>query len=175
MDPEAPTSLKVPTIKSLYPRSSVLAKYAMANIEDEPAEPRFRPSKRRKVFRKRLNDDDTAIAQALPTSTADVIAAEERVVPATTTIAETNEQGPERAPEADLSVADILRRRKLGKARRGGIEFSNAAQAQRSMSETPQSSNALVVVDQERSVLDVAAGRFAPQTGQRVDVLDKHM
>lgn len=147
----------------------------MANIEDEPAEPLFRPSKRRKVFRKRLHDDDTAIAQAPPTSTAGVIAAEERVVPATTTTAETNEQGPERAPEADLSVAEILRRRKLGKARRGGIEFSNAAQAQRSMSETPQSSNALAVVDQERSVLDVAAGRFAPQTGQRVDVLDKHM
>ncbi|KAJ9667822.1 hypothetical protein H2201_002008 [Coniosporium apollinis] len=147
----------------------------MANIDNETAEPLFRPSKRRKVFHKRLNDDETESAQVPPTSTPAATAAEERPLPVVSTAPDTLGQALKETLEADLSVAEILRRRKMGRARRAGIEFSNTAQTQRSASETPRSSNALVVVDQERSVLDAAAGRFAPQTGQSVDVLDKHM
>lgn len=135
----------------------------------------FRSSKRRKIFRRRAGSDEDAgtgldiheLCSAMPVPDAPL----NKVGPPS---APYRESSPESASEDGLNVAEIIRRRKIGKVRRGGIEFSNM-QNRGSHEGAIATSEALVPVEQEVSISETAAKRFAPQTGQVKDVLNKHM
>ena len=142
---------------------------------DEPAVPDlFRPSKRRKFYRKRTETDDeetTPVSQSAdPASPAPEPAVPvevyEHVAPSPIHLND----------EPALSVAEIIRQRKAAQRKRGGVEFTSSAIPG---SASPQASNALVV--QEEAEDDIPAdiksviARFAPQTGQVSEETDKHM
>ena len=118
--------------------------------------PSFRTSKRRKVYRKRETSESP---------------------PPTTSINNIAIEAPSGAPaDNQLSVTDIIRQRKaLQRRKGGGIEFSTNKIApdnidggnyeQRNEADTPL---------HEAEVYTVTS-RFAPQTGQVKEVMDKHM
>ena len=144
----------------------------MSDFEPSFGEPLFRASKRRKVLRRRLNDDNDAPLvnpqnQLRPLTTSSSAAASSHSLLETA--------APTEPEERVLTIAEILRRRKLAKARRAGIEFSNTSQNTHSNSTPQQPSDALVSIDDGRSAVKAAVNRFAPQTGKVADVLDKHM
>ena len=129
----------------------------------------FRPSKRRKFYRKRtdLDDEGSPIPSSPPhphSMTVDELISHH---------AHLTDNHDLKADEEPLSVADILRQRKAALRRKGGIEFTNS---HTSTSNTPQTNDALILKEDDtladiRSVVE----RFAPQTGQVSDVADKHM
>ena len=135
----------------------------------------FRPSKRRKFYRKRTDAEDEGLPTLpspppppppppLESMTVDELISHH---------AHLNESQNEKADEEPLSVAEILRQRKAMMRRKGGIEFTNS---HTSSSTTPHTSDALLVKEDDtpadiKSVIE----RFAPQTGQVADVADKHM
>ncbi|KAF2495662.1 hypothetical protein BU16DRAFT_487312 [Lophium mytilinum] len=132
----------------------------MADLDAKPSEPLFRASKRRKIFRKTVDDESNDITSPQSESHA----------PTPRDVAEPGDE-----KDQGLSMAEILRRRKQGRTRRAGIEFSSASQPS-TRTAAPPSSDALVLhTDDNRSAVDVAAKRFAPQTGKVADVHDKHM
>ena len=144
----------------------------MSDFQPFIGEPLFRASRRRKVLRRRLNDDNdvplvNSQNQSRPLTTSSSTAASSH--PPLEIAA------PVEPEEHILPMAEILRRRKLAKARRAGIEFSNSSQNTRSNSTPPRPSDALVSMDDGRFALEAAVNRFAPQTGKVADVLDKHM
>ena len=152
----------------LHPLSTAI----MSGFEPFVGEPLFRASKRRKVLRRRLNDDNDAPSvnsqnQSRPLTTSSSTAASSHSPLETAVLVELEEHV--------LPMAEILRRRKLAKARRAGIEFSNTSQNTHSNSTPQQPSDALVSIDDGRSAVKAAVNRFAPQTGKVADVLDKHM
>lgn len=132
----------------------------------------FRPSKRRRFYRKRTDAEDEALptlssALSLPQSNSMTV---DELISHHAHLTHTPDQEMDEEP---LSVAEILRQRKAAVRRKGGIEFTNSHTP---VSTAPQSSDALVVKEDDtpaeiKSVIE----RFAPQTGQVSDVADKHM
>ena len=135
----------------------------------------FRPAKRRKFYRKRTDVEEEEEEEApKPESHRSVPSPEPMTV--NELIARNRHNTPPQEKcdeEAALSIAEILRQRKVTARRRGGIEFTNNNP---SNSTAPQPSEALIEREDEtpadiKSVIE----RFAPQTGQVTDTTDKHM
>jgi hypothetical protein len=130
-----------------------------------------RAPKRRKIIRVRRQEEDagdTSDAINLP-------AWKQSADPENTAQADlprTND-GDGNNGASELSVTEILRRRKTGKQRRAGIEFSNTRTGTRS--NAPPTSTALVPIDERQNALESTTNRFTPQTGQVADTQDKHM
>ncbi len=135
----------------------------------------FRPTKRRKFYRKRAdtNDDENTFAPSPGENTApppELLTVEELIaqnghIP--TAEAHTEEEEEE---ETALSIAEILRQRKAAQRRKGGIDFSTTNTA----AILPPPNDALIVKEDPIEQLTAVVDRFAPQTGQVADV-DKHM
>lgn len=132
------------------------------------AEPVFRPSKRRKFYRKRIDEDGEKEAEAV-VGCADLSALK------------SESWDDLSSPRDDLessgqSVADLLRLRKQVRARKGGIEFTNTTRPGHSRADSSQEplSDALISHDELQEEIKAVTGRFAPQTGQVADV-NKHM
>lgn len=129
----------------------------------------FRPSKRRKFYRKRtdVEDEGSPIPSSPPPPPSMTV---DELISHHAHLTDTQHLKPD---EESLSVAEILRQRKAALRRKAGIEFTNS---QPSTSTTPQTSDALVVKEDD-TLADIRAvvERFAPQTGQVSDVADKHM
>ena len=133
-----------------------------ATVEPETELPVFRSSKRRKIYRKR----ETSVSP-VPTASANL-----------PSIA-FQQPAPEAAsvPDIELSVSDILRQRKLLQRKKGGgIEFSASKSGQDGTTgesfELQSRGDASTVPDPEVKQI---ASRFAPQTGQVKEVMDRHM
>lgn len=125
-------------------------------MAEEPANTLFRPSKRRKIFRKRADedeDDNTATGR----DEAHRIAKAE-TTPGTMT-------GDERA-------GNTTQPRRPGKPRRFGVNFSSAS-SPRPADQTDKS--AMTRVNPVQDAISAAAGRFTAPTGQTVQKEDKHM
>ena len=147
---------------------------AESNLRSSPTdlEDTVRPTKRRKFYRKRAEDDEpecTATAQpdrtlSVTPLTLDELVVARGVVP--------NADNPEK--ESTLSVTEIIRQRKAAKRKRAGIEFTNTTNAPKSSSATPSLNRALIGKDEVTANLEAVVNRFAPQTGQVADV-DMHM
>ncbi|KAK2740259.1 hypothetical protein FQN55_008985 [Onygenales sp. PD_40] len=131
----------------------------------EAQEPLFRPVKRRKFLRKRPDSSlDEAQMQPSPEP--------EYPAPTEPTDAHFRTSQDDQA-ETDTSIAEIFRRRKALKARRGGIEFTAAAKP--TGEGTGESSEVdLAAQDAEDMRLQGISDRFVAHTGQKVDV-NKHM
>ena len=133
-----------------------------------------RPAKRRKFYRKR---DDAEETEASGSSA-------HPVLPELQTVDELISQNgnsaftsnPIEDEDGSLSVADIIRQRKIAQRRRGGIEFSIPSTTASAPS-TPQPVDALVEREDEiPEDLKRVVSRFAPQTGQVSESIhDKHM
>lgn len=139
-----------------------------------------RPAKRRKFYRQRNDSDNNFAANGVPPLPLGGITAEtpstleelvEQARNSTDTVHEDEDD-----PEPQLPVAEILRRRRAARNRRGGIEFSNVGHGTKLSSELAQPTDVLALVDKDDTIADVktVVNRFAPQTGQVADV-DKHM
>ena len=143
--------------------------HSPAKGENNPDQDLFRPTKRRKFYRKRTELEDESLPSPSSSPRPQPMTVDE-LISHHAQSTETQDQG---LNEDSLSVADILRQRKAALRRKGGIEFSNA---QSSTSTTPQTNDALMLKEDDtpadiRAVIE----RFAPQTGQVSDVADKHM
>ncbi|KAF2807754.1 uncharacterized protein BDZ99DRAFT_65281 [Mytilinidion resinicola] len=136
----------------------------MADLDAKPSEPLFRASKRRKIFRKAVEDESHEITSPQSLAT-----------PESHTRTPQDNAETEGQKDGGLSMAEILRRRKQGKTRRAGIEFSNSSQTSTRAAAPPPSDALIPHTDDNRSAVDIAAKRFAPQTGKVADVHDKHM
>lgn len=146
-------------------------------MTDQPSDPSlelFRPSKRRKFYRKRdaIEDDDGSIPAArAPLLPPEPMSVDELIAQ------NANIQHPhaEALEEPHFSVAEILRQRKAAQRRRGGgIEFTNLSTTSGPL--TPQPHDGLMEKEDDtpadiKSVIE----RFAPQTGQVTEETDKHM
>ena len=137
--------------------------------EDDRSSHLFRPSKRRKFYRKRSDAGDEGsptLSSAPPPESMTI----DELISHHAHLTETQDH---KIDEESLSVTEILRQRKAALRRKGGIEFTNS---HTSTSNTPQTSDALVVKE-DSTPADIKAviERFAPQTGQVSDVTDKHM
>ena len=135
----------------------------------------FRSSKRRKFYRKRTDAEDEDPSSVTPSASLPLPPPEPELM----TIDELISQNGQHASpskqsddETPLSVAEILRQRKVAQRRRGGIEFTNSAI---STPNTLQPGDALVEKDDTPPDIKAVIERFAPQTGQVSDVADKHM
>ena len=137
--------------------------------EGENSSDLFRPSKRRKFYRKRTDAEDegsSTISSAPPPASMTV----DELISHHAHRTETEDRRTEGEP---LSIAEILRQRKAALRRKGGIEFTNS---HTSTSTKPQTSDALVLKEDDTPAdIKSVIGRFAPQTGQVSDVADKHM
>jgi hypothetical protein len=130
---------------------------AMTDMDTEMPEALFRAPKRRKIFRSRAREDEVADE------------AEANITTRTSGAITLDDDGPQ------LSVAEILRRRKMGKSRKAGVEF-NVAKS-RSRSTPPPQSTALIPIDEDKAVMDTAVNRFLPEQGPNkvTEVTSKHM
>jgi len=128
----------------------------MSTLEDTtPAEPVFRASKRRKVFKRR--DESPELATGV---TQDVLVTQEHALP--------------QDDDTDLpQLGSLVRQRKMSN-RRGGIVFSNDAHKTRDV-QAPSSHLTVPVAEEKASVVEQAARRFIAQTGLVADTHDKHM
>ena len=140
-----------------------------------PAPELFRPSKRRKFYRKRTEadpEDGEDAASTPPAARAAILSPEPMTVDELIELGSTTPLQHSDGPQ--LAIQDILRQRKAAQRRKGGIEFTNRS----TTSPAPEASNALVTKDAEddipADIRDVTS-RFAPQTGQVTDDTDKHM
>ncbi|KZF24393.1 hypothetical protein L228DRAFT_266735 [Xylona heveae TC161] len=150
----------------------------MADVETQTDTPREdlvpRPFKRRKFYRKRVeeaNDDDGNAVGTTMTAEAPAAA------PPTDPEGRENDQGSDNeGPDKKLSVQEILRLRKAARNRRGGIGFANSTSSTSASvgSGTVASSDALMESAATAEEVQAAVNRFAPQTGMAADV-DKHM
>ncbi|MCJ1406056.1 hypothetical protein MMC19_000121 [Ptychographa xylographoides] len=127
------------------------------------------PSKRRRIYRKRVNEevdlnDNSSAPQEFSLPTAP-LTLDELVI----TKGALSEEQP------DLSVAEILRQRKATQRRRVGIEFSNTTTASKNTSIDPQLPQSLISNEDTIADMEAVINRFTPQTGQVVDVDNKHM
>ena len=138
--------------------------------EAESSSDLFRPSKRRRFYRKRTDAED----EVLPTVSSPPPPPESMTVDELISHhARLTDTPDQKADEEVSSVADILRHRKAALRRKGGIEFNNT---HTSTSATPQTSDALEVKgDDTPADIKLVIDRFAPQTGQVSATTDKHM
>lgn len=147
--------------------------------DDKPlTDPAFRPAKRRKFYRQRDNSDSNPEPNGITSLPLSGISAQ-----TPTTLEELVEQARnstdmlhEDDGEPQLLVAEVLRRRRAARNRRGGIEFSNVGYSTKVSSASAHPTDALAMADKDDSMADVktVVNRFAPQTGQVANV-DKHM
>lgn len=134
-----------------------------------------RPLKRRRFYRKHpdsLQDDQAALAETPATSNSTPNPPSIDHTPAEPSIHPLETIDDDDHPS--LSIADLLRRRRVTQRKRAGIEFTNVpAVEEGSAVESVAGDGPLdkeVSLDKILTVVD----RFAPQTGQVADV-DKHM
>ena len=130
----------------------------------------FRPSKRRKFYRRRTDAEDRASPTLSSTPPPPESMTLDQLISRHGHLAESQEQ---KTDEESVSVAEILRQRKAALRRKGGIEFTKS---HTSTPSTPQTSDALILKEDDtpadiKSVIE----RFTPQTGHISDVADKHM
>ena len=157
------------------PLTTILYNSAMEHgqtNEGVTADDGFRPFKRRRVYRKR-EDDDEASGEGSPSKRSRLNSAYQ-VDETPSQLSDRSDDEIIRGGQAELPIAEIIKRRKAAQRRRGGIEFSNAAPVAES-SDAP-TKIATEVLDNEESLDKIltVVDRFAPQTGQVADV-DKHM
>jgi hypothetical protein len=131
-------------------------------MDDQSSGSLFRSVKRRKITRKPFNDEKPERSSKSRSVSPSIDNASVPISPDFGAAVE--------AEEAEVSVSEALRRRKLGKARRAGIQFSSTADGQQRTED--EGSRPLAPI---QSAVEVANNRFAPQTGKVADVLDKHM
>ena len=137
--------------------------------EAENSSDLFRPSKRRRFYRKRTDAED----EALPTVSSPPPPESMTVDELISHHGHLTDNPDQKIEEESASVAEILRLRKAALRRKGGIEFNNS---HTSTSATPQSSGALEVKgDDTPADIKLVIDRFAPQTGQVSAITDKHM
>lgn len=121
--------------------------------DSSEAGPVFRAAKRRKVFRTRTDaDDDTANSSTTTTQ-------DDLDTNPSNALAQTRDGTLEDAP-----VMDLLRQRRLLKARRGGIAFNQ----EQSRVLEKQSSSQELMLPEAPSAASTAISRFAAETGQRI-------
>ena len=138
----------------------------------------FRPLKRRKFYRKRVdeignnegtNNDGEASMDIVPLNSSEAI-------PTVPLRQAPHESDNETDESTSLKMAEILHLRKLNRHRKlGGIEFTVARPPPGSGSRTPQQHGGEhdeedITPEEVKKVVN----RFAPQTGQVMDV-NKHM
>lgn len=145
---------------------------------EDSSGPVFRAPKRRKVLRRREGSptEATGVSLAVLSPRATQTAAKPIAVQTSgTSGADLIEEGA--AEEGDLSVAEIIRQRKLGKTtRRRGIEFNKVSERDgRGLAPADTPSNALVLAKEEVDIVQLVGNRFAPQTGTVAEVGDEHM
>jgi hypothetical protein len=131
----------------------------MSDMDTEITDTTFRAPKRRKIFRSRVRDEDEELrGEAVST-----------LIPAS----RTEGLNPD---EPELSVAEILRRRRAGKPRRAGIEFSATKSGTQSTPSAAQST-ALVLMEEDKTVLEPGVNRFMREQGpvKASEVTSKHM
>lgn len=133
--------------------------------DDGSADPVFRSNKRRKVFRKRPDDEvdgnETALSIKSPSSPAQ----SDRIINKV-------ENEDDHRQEAEFG-----RHRRIAAARRGGIAFSTGRTqraAPRGVANDDES-QALVPITADVNVVDEAVGRFVAPTGLAVQRDDRHM
>jgi len=137
----------------------------MNNTETD--EPIFRANKRKRFYRRReeeaeedrvsRGDEDASVDHEAPHATSKM--------PGSLDL------------ESQIAVAEIVRRRRVALSRRGGIEFTNSQSVKRPNRAHNQSADDGVVstITERPNILEVAAKRFAPQTGQVTESSDQHM
>jgi hypothetical protein len=129
-----------------------------------------RPSKRRKFYRKR-GEEDLPIVEDEPKPDADATDNLHALTLDELISHEGSPHGPDAADQRlPLSAAEIISRRKAQR-RRLGIEFNNLSSGL--TSSAPPESSAVVEHD-DTPQMKTINDRFAPQRGQVADV-DKHM
>ena len=138
----------------------------MAEVGDTSNDPIFRASKRRKIFRRRLEDDDTEqpvfnYGANLAGSGPDAIG--ER--------AETEEATMEEAG-ARATWSSSVRRAGMRKA---GVAFTSGRVERSDREADDASSTSVVRRDAPTDVVQNATSRFMAPTGQAVLTEDKHM
>jgi len=124
-------------------------------MADESVNAMFRPSKRRKTFRRRADDEDDHTQHAIARQSTNV--EHDR-------IADT--------PSDQEKDMQALQSRRPTKARRTGVNFSSAS-SPRPSGQTQET--AIVKIDPTQGAAITAAGRFTAPTGQAVMKEDKHM
>lgn len=132
----------------------------------------FRTHKRKRVLKRHQDDAEDAQFELQPSPA---------IAPPTTTDnltiveddSDKNGIDSETEDSGTLPISEIIRRRKIIQSRRGGIEFSNAHQKQRRG--TDVSNEGTVTTMDKPNVLEMAAKRFAPQTGLVTESTDQHM
>ena len=130
----------------------------------------FRPSKRRKFYRKRSDVEDEGSPTPPPSAPPPESMTVDELI---SHHAHQTEAHDQRTDDEPLSIPEILRQRKAALRRKGGIEFTNIPT---STSAAPQTSDALVAKEDDTPAdIKAVIERFAPQTGQVSDVADKHM
>ncbi|RAL05048.1 telomere length and silencing 1 family protein [Aspergillus ibericus CBS 121593] len=118
----------------------------------------FRPGKRRKFQRRQPESS----GDELQSTTEDVAHNSESPTPS-----------PWQDSPGSISASDILRSRRLHRARKGGIEFSTTSRP--SAGDASQTTvSAVAAEDLENERMRAMCDRFTAHTGQTVDV-DKHM
>ena len=134
------------------------------------------PFKKRKFYRKRpeyedqaLNDnaDEESASSAPPT---ELLTVDEMISQSRSDNSQTREE-----LDTPLSVAELLRQRKVLQRRKGGIGFANSSDATDIRPTGPQQT--ILGTGEEEKALSkfvTVVDRFAPQTGQVADV-DQHM
>ena len=134
------------------------------------------PFKKRKFYRKRIGyedempDNNTVTEPQPPPPPAELLTLDEM-------ISRNSEAGLlpiQEQQNATLSVAELLRQRKLLQRRRGGIGFANTSTTTSTTMPTAQIRHLEPEEQDPPSKFVTVADRFAPQTGQVADV-DQHM
>ena len=168
-----PSYRKIRCLFEIHFRQNTTLTIIMSNelhAAELPSDLSFRPAKRRKFYRKRVDidegGDNPSLAPAGPTALTELLTVEELI--AQNGQPSTSEAQVEEEP--NLSVAEILRLRKAAQRRKGGIDFSNTS----AITTIPPASDALAIKEDPIEQLKTVVDRFAPQTGQVADV-DKHM
>lgn len=138
----------------------------------------FRPHKRRRVIRQREQvEEDTPRNTVFKDATAE--ASDSLVADSAPPSHEIGSRMEDSEVHASDSVADLMRRRRQAKARKGGVGFSRDAATSTSRlmaQDSPElKSSALVPILPEASAIDSARDRFAPQTGTVVESSNEHM
>lgn len=135
-------------------------------MADTPGEPLFRASKRRKVFRKRP-DEDEIVASVAPASSSAFPNEPSRTYLAPDDVEDAN-------TVTEASRGGLVKHRRIGQVRRAGVGFSSG-QATSVAVEEGDDNLTIVVAEPNPSTLDMSASRFMAPTGQAAVKEDKHM
>ena len=145
--------------------------------DGEPSGPLFRPSKRRKFYRKRVDeengdDDENPGTELSPPDTHNP-----NTVGSTSLLADHGDElpTPNRGVEDgnSFSIADLIRQRKLNQRKRVGVEFNSSLD--RIATPSPVSELALIPKDETPEVIKAMGSRFAQQTGRVTEETNLHM